>query len=298
VHGLGSKESDARKHYLYLGPTSETGQNGRGLRIDYPTFEASFLTAMKELKPSDIAGENKLVIGKQAEEDHLTRRLLDLDGRIEKTKRRARTAEDYDAFLDVIQDLQAERRQVSERLAEMDQEEASHPAADLNEAKTLIGLLAKAPPEQREDLRRRLKARIRQLVVGMWVLAWDETPAIRAAEVQIVFRTGKVRALLLAWNRYGKHKFVTGINAVIAEKDGERHMADKRLSNYRTDPVTREFFEGYRSTMGPAILEVVAATIKEREARNAVEDFKRTGEVPVKARRRIVRELERERKEH
>jgi DNA invertase Pin-like site-specific DNA recombinase len=170
VHAHGRKGKGERKRYTYLCPTRETGVPAGGPRIDYPTFEAAVLSLLRELRPADIAPSESHANGRQAEIARLSGRLLDIDSRLERARQRARTAGDFDAFLDLIQELQAERKQVSDRLADLQEEDAGESSANLGEAQSLIDMLAQTPPEQREEVRRRLKGRIRQLVEGMWMV--------------------------------------------------------------------------------------------------------------------------------
>jgi DNA invertase Pin-like site-specific DNA recombinase len=188
VNARGRKGKGERKRYVYLCPTQETGAPG-GKRIDYTVFEAAILSLLKELTPADIAADGEHVNGRQAEIARLSGRLLDLDSRLERARQRARTAGDFDAFLDLIQELQAERQQVSERRATLEREGDDRSSADLGEAQSIIDLLAKAPPGEREELRRRLKGRIRQLIAGAWVVVVRQGKRCLCG-VQLWFRAG------------------------------------------------------------------------------------------------------------
>jgi DNA invertase Pin-like site-specific DNA recombinase len=173
IHALGRKRpGEERKRYVYLTPSLDTGTRS-GRRIDYAVFEPAVLSLLSELRPADVAAPGKHENGRKAEIAHLSGRLLDIDSRLGRTRQRARTAGDFDAFLDLIQELQAERREVRERLDQLEQEEDGGGPADLGEAQSLIGMLAKAadgPAELRGDLRRRLKGRLAQLVTEVRVL--------------------------------------------------------------------------------------------------------------------------------
>jgi len=194
AHAFGRKGEGERKHYLYLVASPDgRSQDERTLRIDYPVFEYAILKKLEELRPSDIIagkGGKGGEAGGQAEKKKLADRLLNIGAKIEKTKARARKAEgegaDYDAFLDLLESLQSEQRQAKERLAEMERTEKENAPSAISEAQTLIDLLKKAKPEERDELRRRLKLRIRQLVAEMWVLIIPRGSA-RWAVVQIWF---------------------------------------------------------------------------------------------------------------
>jgi DNA invertase Pin-like site-specific DNA recombinase len=201
IHAMGRKGEGERKRYVYLAPTREGGIPAAG-RIDYAVFEAAVLSLLKELRPSDLAPAGGRPNGREAEIARLSGRLLDIDGRLERTRQRARTAGDFDAFLDLIQELQAERKQASERLAELREEDAGRPSAELGEAQSLIDMLAQAPPEQREDLRRRLKGRLRQLLAGIWVVIVRHGRRCLCG-LQLWFRGGDIRRDYLIFHKPG-----------------------------------------------------------------------------------------------
>ena len=188
---LGGQEVKDRRRYVYLAATNGTGSL-RGSRIDYGVFESAVLSTLKELRPSDVAGGPDQGEERGGEIARLSGRLLDIDGRLERTQKRARTAADFDAFLDLIEALQAERKQVAERRAVLEREKGGREAGDLGETHTLIDLLARAKPEDREDLRRRLKGRIRQLVSGVWIVIHRRGKTCLCA-VQVWFRGGDRR---------------------------------------------------------------------------------------------------------
>lgn len=169
INALGRKTVADRKRYRYLVPSRDDG-TAKGERIDYAVFETAVLSLLKELKPTDVAPDSKDAKSRQAELARLTARLLDLDSRLERTQRRAQTATDFDTFLDLIEKLQAERREVIARRAELEREDDGQATAGLCEMKSLIDLMAETPPDQLGDLRRRLKVRIGQLASDIWVV--------------------------------------------------------------------------------------------------------------------------------
>jgi DNA invertase Pin-like site-specific DNA recombinase len=198
AHARGRENAEGeKKHYLYLCPTGETGSTG-GVRVNYHVFEEAILSRLREVTPADIAPDGQKGNGRQAAIAALSRRLLDIDDRIQRTKQRASKTEDYDAFLDLVEALHAERRQVSQELAELQQEEAGIPSANLGEMHSLIDLMRNASPEELPILRRRLKARIRQLVEDMRVLIVSRSRGwSRLIAVQLRFRGQAVRLYLM-----------------------------------------------------------------------------------------------------
>jgi DNA invertase Pin-like site-specific DNA recombinase len=213
-YGLGRKGEGERKRYVYLCPTKETAVRDRG-GIDYPTFEGAVLSALRELRPGDIADEGRPANGREAEVARLSGRLLDLDSRLERAQQRARTTEDFDAFLDLIGDLQKERKEVRDRLTELSREDAGPPSANLGEAQSLIGMLANAPADQRAELRRRLKARLPQLVAEVMVLVVPRGRD-RLCAVQVWFHNKRQRSYLILH----RPREVTGGNEFVLTETG------------------------------------------------------------------------------
>src|SRR5262249_25463984 len=103
-----------QKKHLYLSPAQGVATKGSKLGVDYPTFESAVLSLLREIPPADIVGREVGAEDRQAEDVRLSGRLIDLDSRIEKTKARARKAEDFDGYLDLIEALRAERKETSE----------------------------------------------------------------------------------------------------------------------------------------------------------------------------------------
>lgn len=269
VNAAGRKGAGERKRYHYLTPTRETGQTG-GLRIACAAFEGAILSSLKELTPADVVPDKGTVDGRKAEADRLSGRLLDIEGRLERAKQRAKKARDFDTFLDLIEELQQEHRQVSERLAELEEEAALKPGDGLAESQTLIGLLATAPAEQRPELRRRLKCSIAGQVSEIWVALWDVTPGVRAMEAQIIFRTGKVRGVLMAGPKYGRYRGTwSGMNRVLAGLGEAGRLSGRLLRAYTKDPETRAFFEEHWKNLNPVLEEIVTADLKARAALDA-----------------------------
>jgi DNA invertase Pin-like site-specific DNA recombinase len=169
VNALGRKGPDEPKKYRYLTASHATGEPC-GLRIDYGVFEEAVLRLFSELKPADLVPSEKPTNGRQAEIARLSGLLLDIDNRLARAKQRAVTSEDFDSFLDLIQELQAARKQTLEKRAELERAEDGRAPADLGEAKTLISLLKAASDAERPELRRRLKQRIRHLITSASIL--------------------------------------------------------------------------------------------------------------------------------
>ncbi|MBL8798657.1 MAG: recombinase family protein [Planctomycetia bacterium] len=226
VHAMGRKTDGERLRYRYLMQTQESGK-AHGPRLSYPVFEDSILSALTELDPADIADSNGPTNGRKAEIAQLSGRLLDIDNRLERTRQRARTTGDFDAFLDLIADLQAEKKQVSERRAELQHEADSGAASSLGETQSLVEVLRNAKPENREELRRRLRVRIGQLVSGIWLVVVRRGRRT-VVGVQMYFRGSDRRRdyliLHVAGNRYADGYTLPPCSLADAVKAGDRDL--------------------------------------------------------------------------
>jgi hypothetical protein len=187
------------------------------------------LSCLTELRPADIQDDGKESgDGKVSEEARLSGRLVDIDSRLERAKQRARTAGDFDALLDLIQALHAERQQVSEQLAALREEHAGGRAAELGETQSLIGIQAKASPGERAELRRRLKVRIRQLVTDMRVLIVKRGQD-RLVAVQLFFAGGRRRDYLFLAQARGTLVKSTADVPALGDKDLRRRDHARQL---------------------------------------------------------------------
>jgi DNA invertase Pin-like site-specific DNA recombinase len=286
-----SRKSNTR---ILLSYGCRNGEPG-SVRLPFPydAVERAFLASVKELKPADILGGK--VDDREQEIAALSGKLHELDMKIATIQQRVMDEEGIDALVVLLEKLDKEKKTTAAKLDRLKGETSHQQPEVLGETQTLIDLLQKAQGEERKELRTRLKGRISRLVAGIWVLVWDVSSSIRAVEVQIIFHSGKVRLLHLAWLRRGsKHRgLVTGIGGVLVDEKGKgANLTDKRLSNYRTDPGTLAFFDQHLANLEPAIQAVIQAEIELRESISRREEFKRTGVVPAKDRKHILAEMD------
>ena len=227
-------------------------------------MENAFLRFVYELKPADLSGK-----GRTQEEKALAvldGRKADLEGRIARTKARLdRAGGDVDSLLDLLVKWDGELKAVVKERDASAALLATDTSRVLRDAQTLVDALREASGDDRADLRRRLKARIRELVESLWVYTWSIDGVVRAAEIQVVLRGGGIRTLLIAWCRAGGYPGLSvGFGRLVGIPGNDAHLADKRLSEYRTKPEVRDFFTRHEETMKPAILKVVQAEIATR----------------------------------
>jgi DNA invertase Pin-like site-specific DNA recombinase len=232
------------------------------MAFPYDAVETAFLKTVRELKPADVLGGKA-----DAREDEitaLTGRVQDLDRRIAAVQRRALEEDGIDALMTLLGNLDRERKESTAKLDKLKAEAAHQQPTALTETQSLIDLMGSATGEELERLRTRVKARIKQIVSEMWMIVFDASSAIRAAEIQIVLHSGTVRGLVLSWLRRGGRKtgLVCGGASLLGRPGETTHLSDKLLSNYRTDPKTREWFTRHHDNLRPAICEAVQAAMQ------------------------------------
>jgi DNA invertase Pin-like site-specific DNA recombinase len=237
----------------------------------YDAVEQYFLAATRELKASDILGDK--ANGREEEITALSGKLEEIDHKIAKVQRRVMDEGDIDALVTTLEMLDKEKKDTAGRLDRLKAEMAhQEPAAALGEVQSLARVYNAADCEGRKELRVKMKARIKQLVAAIWVLPWDVTPTIRAANIHVVFHSGKLRGLQIAWLRRGKHR---GLVMGVAVERPAVEPAIPDLGDYRHSPGLRRLFDHYRKYIAPHIGEAVANEVRCLESAAAVERLKR-----------------------
>ncbi len=222
------------------------------LPFPYDGFEETFLTLIKELSATD------LVTGKAEERGLELAALLgkreELMEKIEKIQARLVGEKSIDALIPVLEQLEMELKAIDATLEKLKGEEAHNRPAALGEAQSLAGLLREAKESERTELRFKMRAKIKQLVSEIWMLVWDATPNIRAAEVQVFFHTGQVRGFFLRWFRRGRHRgHVAAGGGQTLVRSGEPMVLDD-LRLYRSEPSLREAYARKMADYLPLIL--------------------------------------------
>lgn len=112
-----------------------------------------------------------------------------------------------DAFLDLLADLDRQRKALIEELEKAKAEAASQAGDNLGEFASLVKLLDDAEPAEREALRKKIRAALRRLVKEMWALIVPRGTA-RLIAVQVFFAEGGRRDYLIchqpAVKRFGR----------------------------------------------------------------------------------------------
>jgi DNA invertase Pin-like site-specific DNA recombinase len=143
------------------------------ISFPYPVFERVVLDLLRELEVGDLvppgeAGQPPAAVSVEANKA----RLKDIQTKIKATQARLVAQPDTEALLTALVALDEERKAAAKDLEAAQEKAASLPAAQaLKEYQNVLDLLAKAKPgEELTALRVRLKAAIRRLVSGVWVL--------------------------------------------------------------------------------------------------------------------------------
>jgi DNA invertase Pin-like site-specific DNA recombinase len=176
---------EKRERRVYL--VSEAGARGLGAQTSFPfpVFERAILSCLREIDPHEIlngdAGpdESLALAGELAA---MEAKIAELEAEL--------LERDVSAVARVLARLEARQKDLAARLAEARQK-AAHPLSESwVEAQTLLKALDSAPDP--EDARLRLRAALRRIIDGVWVLVVARG-ASRLAAVQIWFAGKKKR---------------------------------------------------------------------------------------------------------
>jgi hypothetical protein len=160
---------------------------GRGTRVPfpYPIFEKAVLDSLREIDPAQLSGHNKARL-----------RVESLKGQIEEVDRTLAQLQlalegggdigDIPEVVAAVRNVRHKRAGLLEALQEAQAAVSGSSAAALGELQAAI---------EKPDQRRRLRARLRQLVPEMWAV-FLRHGAQRIAVAQLFFADGAVRSLL------------------------------------------------------------------------------------------------------
>jgi hypothetical protein len=142
--------------------------------------------------------------------------LIELKTRIDKVKNQLLNGVAFDSLLELLGQLETNKKATEERLERLRAEAEGRPADDLAEAQHIVDLVYQAPEGEREALRDRLRSRIRQLVSEIWILVGSESRYHRRATVQVFFKKGGFRFLQFENVGKGRNRGTT----FMTNKDG------------------------------------------------------------------------------
>jgi DNA invertase Pin-like site-specific DNA recombinase len=187
-----------------LEPVGGRGGSSVPLSIRYADLEGAFLRFLREVSAADLTDKPKP--NKAAD---LEWKIGDLKARVGVLEGRKRTArvEELNSLCDTINEWKGELAQLEKEL-----ESEKHPTdagAILADATGVIDLLATDP----EHYRTKLKQLLHLLVAEMWLLVFefqrkgsrDRTMTDRAAVLQVHFKSGHFRSILLGRSNRDGH---------------------------------------------------------------------------------------------
>ena len=166
---------------------------GRGAKwSSFPVheFETGLLSRLRELTAKDLEqsndAENKIEV--------IEGRLRECDLLIVQWKAKMNNPAIVDLVAEKLGELNTERKQLVADLENAKREAASPLSDALDELNTLAGVLAK---DNSEETRLKVRAAIRKIVTGVWVLL-VKNGKTRLAAVRVMFGTEKARDYLIA----------------------------------------------------------------------------------------------------
>lgn len=227
------------------------------LPFPYQPIEDAFLELVRELKTSDVIGDQ--------DQDNKEEEIASLSGRLEEINHNITRAQaaalqpgaTIDTILTLLAALDTQKKEVATKLDNLKAEAANQQpaAAVLGEMQTLAKLLQKQTGEERQTLKNKIKSRIAQLVTSINFITWDKPDNYRLAEMQIYFRSGHVRTMFFQWKRKGKGRSI--VEAITGNLALEGKILDNPspttimplvdLRNYRNQE-----FGGWYETKGGA----------------------------------------------
>lgn len=189
----------------YLKETNKNNPTSVFLPFPYDGVERAFLELVKELKVADIMGNN--ADDKEEQINCLEEKWKELDQKINKLQERGMQEKELsDALIELLDRMDNEKKETARKMEQLKLEVASQGPSVLGDVQSLLGLLEETQGEERLALRNRIKARIKQLVSEMWLLAWEVAPGVRAAQIDVYFHKGGHRSLFLLWTRRGRNR--------------------------------------------------------------------------------------------
>jgi DNA invertase Pin-like site-specific DNA recombinase len=167
------------------------GRGAKWVRFPVEQFDVALLSRLRELKASDLEDGNDA--NKKVE--ILEGRLRDVDALIGVWKAKMNNIAIADLVEEKLGELNTDRKQVATDLEAAKREAASPLSDSLDELNTLAGVLAR---DNSDETRLKVRAVIRRIVTGVWVLL-VRSGKTRFAAVRVMFGTEKARDYLISY---------------------------------------------------------------------------------------------------
>lgn len=205
------------------------GTAAGGFRLEH--LEPAFLRFVREIRPDEFADHNPAGDMLTA----LSARLASLDARIKAVKDRIKSDDAIEPLLDALTALHDERTAVQGQLEQVQASLRCHKVEALGEAQGLISELDNA--NDPNELRERIRAKLRQLIESVWVLIWDENGARRLVG-QANFHDG-TRRYFRAGYSLTKHPFTAWTENGYQER-WSSNIPGFDLRDFRTSTLTHD----------------------------------------------------------
>jgi DNA invertase Pin-like site-specific DNA recombinase len=216
--------------FAYLVSNQVRCGKGRECRsFPYGPFEAAVLQALAELRPQDLAERKQEGRGLEAVIQKLQTHVAVLDERYRQAEQQLLDPENTTPAAELNDRLNKLSKAKSEKAAELArlQTEAAACRADsLDEVQSILELLSKAAGPALEELKLRLKPRIRRLVNEIWVFV-EKTNHVRSvAHVQLFLKSG-ARRYFVVHSKPCRHGELTPVEHDFTEVDLRQHPAGR-----------------------------------------------------------------------
>lgn len=216
---------------FFVSSAAVRGENGATYAsFPYRAFESAMLSWTKEIRVEDVLPSRPSVGGVADQLVASQGRLADLDVRIAAFRDSLATDPNFLTLLGVVKQLETERSQLTTTIDDL--KAALHESREtaLSHAQDLARLMDSAKGQDLVDLRLRLRSAFAQIVSEIWVAVSPIKRTLRQAMVQVHFRNGGYRRLVLLADR---GRLTTWANADL--KDGEPETWDLRHRDWRKD---------------------------------------------------------------
>src|SRR5262249_34576158 len=161
-------------------------------------LEAAILSCLSELKVADVVTVN----GAQAALEAASGRLTTINGNIAKVQAKAREADDASPLLDLLAQLGEDRKAAVAALEEAKAKAANEAGDPLGECLSLGAMLRDAGDDEREGLRRKVRASLVRLIERIDLLPVRRSRLVLLVVAQVRFRqNGKRRDYLIRIGR-------------------------------------------------------------------------------------------------
>jgi uncharacterized protein YciW len=160
-------------------------------------WERAFLRFASELKTSDLspATRDSDTFSDQLESEH--GKLGNVKTQLAKLKAAMKKLPDVVAALEAAAELESERKSIETRIERLKGQVADSQSQPLHETQELIDLLNAAEGDERDELRRRLRQKIRHVVNVIWILVEQFPNKAKRLIAQCHFTAGNYGQLVV-----------------------------------------------------------------------------------------------------